>query len=128
MRSSMVRFERARREKNATAKDLHNGEQQHKTVKLQGTNWKGQSKLNRREAFVQLLTLGRQMYADAYAHAHHIELLAKTFPRMPHDKQMLDACEGRDPTSIGDVLSLELPSVVWHIHEGVRRTACVWVH
>ncbi|KAK1451204.1 hypothetical protein CCUS01_11189 [Colletotrichum cuscutae] len=56
MRSSMVRFERARRERNATAKDLHNGEQQRKTVKLQGTNWKGQSKLNRREAFVQLLT------------------------------------------------------------------------
>ncbi|KAK1503848.1 uncharacterized protein CCOS01_17024 [Colletotrichum costaricense] len=48
MRSSMVRFERARREKNATAKDLHNGEQQHKTVKLQGTNWKGQSKVRTR--------------------------------------------------------------------------------
>ncbi|KAK1671184.1 hypothetical protein BDP55DRAFT_753220 [Colletotrichum godetiae] len=43
---------------------------------------------------------------------------------MPHDKQMLDACEDRDPTSIGDVLPLELPSVVWHIHEEVQRAAC----
>ncbi|KXH53533.1 hypothetical protein CSIM01_13781 [Colletotrichum simmondsii] len=131
MSSSMVRFERARREKNATARDLHNGEQQHKTMKSQGTNWEGQVEQTGGlcpATPATLLTLGRQTYTDAYAHAHHIELLAKTFSRMPHDKQMLDACEDRDPTSIGDVLPLELPSVVWHIHEGVRRTACVWVH
>ncbi|KAL0764291.1 hypothetical protein CaCOL14_013344 [Colletotrichum acutatum] len=38
---------------------------------------------------------------------------------MPHDKQMLDACEGRDPTSIGDVPPSSFPA--WY---GISTRAC----
>ncbi|KXH60094.1 hypothetical protein CSAL01_12097 [Colletotrichum salicis] len=92
---SRVGLERARKGKNPTTKDIHDGEQQRDSE-----------------------SAGHELKGAKYGYG----------ALMPHDKQMIDACEDRDPTSIGDVLPLELPSVVWHIHEGVQRAACVWIH